>query len=359
MKYLSETNSIINLKRMLNISQLLSVCFLLLTLGLNAQTPPNAINYSAVARNSAGLPIATSTIGIQISILKTSPTGASQYSENHFVNTDAYGLFNLVIGTGAVQSGSMTTINWSNDNYYLKVGMDATGGINFITMGTTQLLSVPYALHAKTADAITGSVSGSTPTVNTTSPSNVLATSVNTGITIINNQNEFVLASGICYGTSPAPTINDNVFSTFGTWTGNTLSNLSPSTTYFAKGFATNSNGTSYGNEISFSTISGNVIITTSPITNITDTSCVSGGNILSDGGASITQRGVCWSTSNPNPTLRLGGYNFTTYNGTGIGYFTSNAYIFNPNTQYYIRAYAINSVGTFYGNTLTFTTLP
>lgn len=141
-------------------AQGITLCFLLLTLVVNAQTPPSAFNYSAVARNAAGQPIATTTIGIQVNILKTSPTGASQYSENHFVNTDAFGLFNLVIGAGAVQSGSMGTIDWSNDNYYLKVGMDAAGGTNFLTMGTTQLLSVPYALHAKTAESLVGGGSG-------------------------------------------------------------------------------------------------------------------------------------------------------------------------------------------------------
>ena len=152
MKYNVFTNSVENLNLMSKKITLLStLCFLLLTLVVNAQTPPNAFNYSAVARNAAGQPITTTTIGIQITILKTSPTGASQYSENHFVNTDAFGLFNLVIGAGAVQSGSMTTIDWSNDNYYLKVGMDAAGGTNFLIMGTTQLLSVPYALHAKTS----------------------------------------------------------------------------------------------------------------------------------------------------------------------------------------------------------------
>ncbi len=138
---------------------LLTLSFSLLNF-VQAQTPPNAFNYSAVARNAAGQPIATTTIGIQVTILKSSPTGASQYSENHFVNTDAFGLFNLVIGAGAVQSGSMATIDWSNDNYYLKVGMDAAGGTNFLTMGTTQLLSVPYALHAKTAESIVGGGSG-------------------------------------------------------------------------------------------------------------------------------------------------------------------------------------------------------
>lgn len=161
MKYNVFTNSAENLKLMSKKITLLSTfCFLLLTLVVNAQTPPNAFNYSAVARNAAGQPIATTTIGIQVSILKTSPTGASQYSENHFVNTDAYGLFNLVIGAGAIQSGSMATIDWSNDNYYLKVGMDATGSTNFLTMGTTQLLSVPYAMYAKTAESIVGGGSG-------------------------------------------------------------------------------------------------------------------------------------------------------------------------------------------------------
>lgn len=139
---------------------ILFTCYLLLFTLVKAQTPPNAFNYSAIARDLSGQPIVSTTIGIQITILKTSPTGASQYSENHFVNTDAYGLFNLVIGAGAVQSGSMESIDWSNDNYYLKVGMDVTGGSNFLTMGTTQFLSVPYAIHAKTAESIVGGAPG-------------------------------------------------------------------------------------------------------------------------------------------------------------------------------------------------------
>jgi hypothetical protein len=125
-----------------------------------AQIPPQAFNYSAVARDAQSNPIASTTIGVQITILKTSTTGASQYQENHFVNTDQYGLFNLIIGAGAVQSGSMSAIDWSADNFYLKVGMDANGGTSFLTMGTTQLLSVPYALHAATADSVIGSTVG-------------------------------------------------------------------------------------------------------------------------------------------------------------------------------------------------------
>lgn len=123
-----------------------------------AQTaPPNAFNYSGVARNANNTPIATQNIGVQFSVLKTNPTtGAVVYSENHFTATDAFGLFNLSIGTGAVQSGNFANIDWSNDNYFLRVGIDPAGGTNFVTIGATQFLSVPYALYAKSAGTMTG-----------------------------------------------------------------------------------------------------------------------------------------------------------------------------------------------------------
>ena len=174
---------------MKKITLLATFCFLLLSIIVKAQTPPNAFNYSAVARNPTGQPIATTTIGIQITILKTSPTGESQYSENHFVNTDAFGLFNLVIGAGAVQSGSMSSIDWSNDDYYLKVGMDAAGGTNFLTMGTTQLLSVPYALYAKSAGSISNQ--NSNPTMFSIYGEGQLASAVSQQIILNNNSNNY------------------------------------------------------------------------------------------------------------------------------------------------------------------------
>lgn len=119
-----------------------------------AQVPPQAFNYSAVARNPQGNPIANTTIAIQIGILKGTLSGQLQYLENHIVLTDAFGLFNLTIGGGAIQQGTMSAISWGTDNYFIQIGMDATGGSNFITMGTTQLLSVPYALHAGTASSL-------------------------------------------------------------------------------------------------------------------------------------------------------------------------------------------------------------
>lgn len=121
---------------------------------IQCQVPPDAFNYSSVIRDSLGQPIANDTIGVQILILKTSPTGTVQYDEIHSVITDNNGLFNLIIGNGTVQNGAISTINWSNDNYFLKVGIDITGVNNFIDMGSAQLLSVPYALHAKFAGSV-------------------------------------------------------------------------------------------------------------------------------------------------------------------------------------------------------------
>jgi hypothetical protein len=123
---------------------------------LNSQVPPQLFNYSAVARNASQQPIVSSPIGIQISILKGTVNGTVVYTENHIVTTDAFGLFNLLVGGGTVQSGSMNTIDWSDDSYFLNVGMDVTGGTSFVTMGTTQFLSVPYAIHAATADSLIG-----------------------------------------------------------------------------------------------------------------------------------------------------------------------------------------------------------
>jgi hypothetical protein len=298
MKYNVFTNSIENLKLKSNKITLLStLCFLLLTLVVNAQTPPNAFNYSAVARNAAGQPIATTTIGIQISILKTSPTGASQYSENHFVNTDAFGLFNLVIGAGAVQSGSMTTIDWSNDNYYLKVGMDAAGGTNFLTMGTTQLLSVPYAMYAKSAGSVSGgsgititsvSAAGDTlylsngqsfvaggngggtgalvlPSITTNAVTGITSNSATFGGAISNANGNQIMERGIVYSTSPNPTLGSNkIVIGNGIGTFDTISGLgyeythllNPNTTYYARAYAvTENNISAYGNEVSFTTL--------------------------------------------------------------------------------------------------------
>jgi polygalacturonase len=116
------------------------------------------------------------------------------------------------------------------------------------------------------------------------------------------------------------------------------------------RAYATNSDGTSYGTQVSFTTTNGiPTLAATNPVTAITQTTATSGGNVT--GGAGITARGVCWSTS-PDPTTT----NSKTTNGTGTGTFTSSITGLTTNTLYYVRAYATNNGGTGYGTQMSFT---
>ncbi|MCB9033296.1 MAG: hypothetical protein H6553_05625 [Chitinophagales bacterium] len=122
---------------------------LLITTTIVAQTP-QSFSYQTVIRDNTGNPLANQSISLKISILKGESNGTTVYSETHNKTTNAFGLVNLNIGDGSVVSGNFANINWGNDIYFVKTELDATGGNNFTVMGVQQLLSVPYALHAKT-----------------------------------------------------------------------------------------------------------------------------------------------------------------------------------------------------------------
>ncbi len=130
-----------------------------------------------------------------------------------------------------------------------------------------------------------------------------------------------------------------------------TLSGLSAGTTYNVRAYATDDNGTVYGDEKQFTTLSPSIpTLTTSSISGITETSAQSGGSVTDDGGSTVTARGVCWSTSQ-NPTIS----NSKTTDGSDVGSFTSSMTGLSCGTTYYVRAYAINSAGTGYGTQVSF----
>jgi hypothetical protein len=130
------------------------------------------------------------------------------------------------------------------------------------------------------------------------------------------------------------------------------LTSLSSNTTYYVRAYTENSVGTSYGNQVSFTTTSVQTIpvVTTTAVVSSTLTTVICGGNVISDGGSTVSARGVCWSTSH-NPTTVL---TTKTSDGTGTGIFSSTMTGLSASTAYYIRAYATNSTGTSYGAEIT-----
>ncbi len=116
---------------------------------------PQGFNYQATVRNVSGQLLLNQPVSIKFNIIQNADTGTAVYSENQSANTDDLGHINLVVGQGTPTKGTFSAINWANGTYYLSIELNT--GTGYVAMGTTQLLSVPYALHANTATSTTGS----------------------------------------------------------------------------------------------------------------------------------------------------------------------------------------------------------
>lgn len=192
------------------------------------------------------------------------------------------------------------------------------------------------------------------PQVTTLPVTNITGYTAASGVNITATGGNAVTTAGICWSTNPNPTLNDSV-NPNGSVSGTTnlnLTNLSPGTTYYIRAFATNIAGTTYGNQLTFTT-GILATVSTQSASNITFNSAIVGGNVTSIGGSPVTSRGVCWSTTQ-NPTLA----NNSLIIGSGLGAFNDTITGLTGNTTYYVRAFATNSNGTAYGNQMSLTTL-
>ena len=265
---------------------LLIISFISYTLTSLAQAPNN-FNYQAVARDASGNLLANQNVNFRISILQTSAVGIAVYVETHAKITNAYGQATLIIGGGTVITGNFSTINWGSNSYYLKTEMDATGGNNYSVMGTTQLLSVPYALYSNTS----GNGGGTTYTS---------GSGININGNIISN------------------TASDQTITLTGTGT-TTVTGTYPN---FTIGSTDNSINYTPGNGIS---INGNIISNTAPNQVIT----LSGSGATSVSGS--YPNFIISSTDN-NTTLPSGTTNQTLrHNGST---WVSNNLLFNTDTR-------------------------
>ena len=253
------------------------------------------------------------------------------------------------------------------DNGFSWIAGFPTGTVtgNMIYWNGTAWMMIPAGLPGQilqlNASSIPywGGATGPLATLTTNAATLVTGISATTGANITADAGFPILTRGVCYGTVSGPTTANSILvATPATGIGSFVSNLIgllPVTTYYVRAYATNSAVTSYGNEITFTTLP--VIPTlaaTTAATTITGTTAVSGGNVTATGGASITERGICYGTA-INPTTA----NTKVIDPTpGLGSFVSNLTGLTGYTTYHIRSYATNSVGTAYGTDVAFTTL-
>ncbi len=155
------------------------MAIVLLTATLWAQSPQN-MSYQAVIRNNSNALVVSSPVGMRVSILQGSLTGTEVYKEiyNPELQTNANGLVTIEIGGGTPLTGTFPGIDWSAGPYFIKTETDPTGGTNYTITGTSQLLSVPYALYSKNAE-----------TVNTNADLTGMVTSVGSATTVVTNAN--------------------------------------------------------------------------------------------------------------------------------------------------------------------------
>ena len=299
------------------------IAILLCAVSLFAQAPEK-FSYQAVVRNASNALVIDAQVGVRVSILQGSADGSTVYVETHTAATNANGLLTMEIGGGKAEQGSFTGIDWANGPYFLKTETDPNGGSDYSVTITQQLLSVPYALYAREA------------------------------------ANSF---SGDYNDLKNKPAIPQNVGELANDAGYITMSDLPHS----PKGGGTDDAGvvqTTACGEVDLCQVAAKLAqmeakwavlmptVTTSAVSNVTETSATCGGNVTSAGYSAVTGRGVCLGTE-PNPTVE-GSH---TSDGIGTGMFTSRLAGLAPNTTYYVRAYATNSIGTAYGEDVSFTT--
>jgi uncharacterized protein (TIGR02145 family) len=352
---------------------------------------PTLINSIGHTEDGSGLGTFTSNItGLEVGVAYYIAAYASNESETGYGEVKSFSTLPLTMPTlttnavtnittnSAISGGNVSNsgngtisargVCWNTSMYpTLQNCIDSTSngsGLGSFTSNITGLVEgVTYYVRAYAKnEEVTGygnQVSFSTlslPTLITSSVTNISYTNATSGGNVTNAGGSTVTAKGVCWSTLPNPTTSDphtNDGSGIGSFVSD-ITGLTQNTTYYVRAYATNSVGTAYGNQVSFTTLQITLpTVTTSPVTNITATTATSGGNVIEDGGGTVTARGVCWSTSQ-NPTISG---NHTT-NGNGLGTFTSQITGLNPNTTYFVRAYATNSEGTSYGSQVSFTTL-
>jgi uncharacterized surface protein with fasciclin (FAS1) repeats len=288
---------------------LLFVCIALFINLKNFAQPPQKMSYQAVIRNASNEILVNKPIKLRISILQGGEQGNAVYSELHAAITNSNGLVSVEIGSGTSPSGTFSSINWSSGTYYIKTETDPNNGTNYTIIGTSQLLSVPYALYA--------------------------AKSGNSNIT-------------------PGNKVGDMLYWNGSTWT-NILVGKPGQSLQLNQNSIPGWAGDAYA------------VVETLPVTDITDITATFNVKLISNGLSSdLTSDssftlGLCLDTL-PNPRVIWPNYLSDSFSVPGNYLFSTSSRYGSvnllPNKKYFARAFAENSAGLVYGNEVTFTTL-
>jgi uncharacterized protein (TIGR02145 family) len=351
------------------------VILLFLGLSLNAQAP-QGFNYQATVRNSAGELIIKSNVYFKFNVIQGSQTAVPIFTETHYVPTDDLGQVNLAIGQGTPSTGTFSELDWSLGSYYLGIELSINGANDYVAMGTTQLLSVPYALYAENS----GNGSNTLPDgqnigdsirwdgsqwVVASDNNNLNGIEISTGEVyqisgygaissgVIGSDGGYSITNkGVVWSTLANPTIGLSTKTDEGAGAQNfssTISNLNPITNYYYRAYASNSLGSFYGNTYNFTTSDVLPLVATKPISNISYLGAMSGIDVTNLG-SNIISLGIIYNT---NPELLNENSNFIV-EGEG----NLDIENLNPDTEYYVRAFARNEKGIVYGDVVSFTTL-
>lgn len=437
---------------------LYTLSLLLVAAAAMAQVP-QGINYQAVLRDPSGNSVTNQTVNVRISVLAGQPPAV--YTETHTLTTNDYGLVNMVIGQGTPQSGVFADIDWANGPYSVQLEADITGGINYVTYGSQQLMSVPYALYAETSgqpgavgptgpagpqgptgangvgatgpqgpqgstgpqgptgpqglqgiqgvtgpqgpigaqgptgnDGVTGPTGAQGPTgtdgatgaqgptgndgaTGPTGPTGVQGSAGTTGPTGPQGIQGSAGAIGPTGPTGPQGATGNGIANTIDNGDGTFTFEYTDGSTFTTSDLAVPQGVTPGdllywdGSEWSIVPVgspgqvlqlnvsgipewmgSGYAAVTTDPVTNVGATQADFTGDVTSDGGSAVTERGFVYSTG-PSPNLT----DDVEIVGSGTGSFSATITGLAIGQTYYVRAYATNSTGTVYGNEVSFQT--
>jgi hypothetical protein len=331
--------------------KLFTLLVFLITLTISAQAP-QGFNYQATVRNNAGALMVNQNVTFKFNLMKDTPTSVPVFSETHYAPTDDLGAVNLVIGKGTATTGTFGSIDWGTGTYFL--GIELNTGNGFIAMGTTQLLSVPYALYAKSSgNAIApGTANGQilywngTAWVTLAPGANGTNLKLNNGLPVWENS-----VGSIASGTANGQLLY---------WNGTAWVTLAPGTDgdvlRVANGIPT------FSKTIPKLMIKDHLYSFESDNTIKLNVQSV----LIDTGGDLISKKGIVLSTTNNLPTIADDYLNYNTFanlfyvRGDYEEYDDVNFYEIEnlqPNTTYYIRTYAENEIGIAYSNLFTFIT--